>query len=953
MTNKCFLNALFLTGLLSVELYAREDSLSPFQTLLQESTAFDELLSEEEDGILSEAEVHDSIQPTPNCGHRSQPIRLGLSHIEGNGVGYNQGYTTLEGFCAPAEPWGGSWVPFLDVRGHAFNGGKLAANAGTGVRYLTHSRIWGVNAWYDYRRTSAQHYNQVSLGLESLGHIWDFRLNGYLPVGNKTSALLHTKFSAFKNHYMILSSKRECAMKGLNAEVGAHVDNIRNFPFYFAAGPYYLEGKGRRAWGGEVRAALEIFNYIRLEGNTSYDNVFKWIGQGQLSLVIPLGGKKIIKESSQRSCAQELTLANRSVQRVERNEIIPVHRDRIKAKAINPLTEEPYFFWFVDNTSHSQGTYESPFNTLVAAQDASAPHDVIYVFPGDGTTAGMNLGIALQDNQRFFGASVTHSLPTTVGSIQIPSLAYQLPVIENIVSLPATITLQNNNEVSGFSIKNINTNNIISQSLSLPILSNLSVTQNVLPEVTATGIYLSNASGKITISNNTISSDENAITLNSSNSQNVSFSIVNNTLSSASGAAISMTLNTVLNPSLSIENNTMSSKADIAMSIALNTASNPSLSIKNNAISIEETIAMSIALNTASNPFLSIANNTMMGPGVNSMLLTATSCTNGDLSIENNTLTDATSYGAALLLTDCSNHSLLIKDNEINTASGGGIHATLTNSSADLTNTLTIQDNTIASQGYSINLLLTEDATANINLKNNTAVSSSSSGIVLTADNQSQSTVSIVSNRLTSSSDAPLSLTFNNNSQAAITVDDNTLTSHATSNLFLNNASQLSGSFTNNQMTSDNEGGLFLLTDANTPSTSLLISDNTFTGGGVGFEATVSSKGQTNISILNNQFVNAVDDGLVLSPQAASLSSWIISGNTFTGSGTHALDYAAAGTATSCLKLTSNTASPTSNAYIIHNGSSGTLSLEPVEGNVGDVVSSGTISNIPAGGCSQ
>lgn len=228
--------------------------------------------------------------PDEPCGSTPKPMRMTTRHIEGNGIGYNKGYTTIEGFFAPYKV--GNWTPFLDVRGHVLNDGQLAANAGLGARYLTDSRIWGMNTYYDYRNSNHQHYNQVALGLESLGKIWDFRVNGYLPVGDKTSSSYDWDFDKYVGYNILLKGKREFAMKGLSSEAGFHIDHFKKLPIYFAAGPYYLEGKGKNVWGGQLRGALDLAENIRLEGNTSYDNVFKWVGQGQVSLIIPFGHKK-------------------------------------------------------------------------------------------------------------------------------------------------------------------------------------------------------------------------------------------------------------------------------------------------------------------------------------------------------------------------------------------------------------------------------------------------------------------------------------------------------------------------------------------------------------------------------------------------------------------------------------------------------------------------------------
>ena len=101
------------------------------------------------------------------CYSNSRPERITARHIESKGVGYNQGYTTLEGFFSLPSMVDNVWFPFLDLRGHVFNNGKFAANAGLGLRYLSESRVWGVNSYYDYRQASHRNFSQYGLGLES------------------------------------------------------------------------------------------------------------------------------------------------------------------------------------------------------------------------------------------------------------------------------------------------------------------------------------------------------------------------------------------------------------------------------------------------------------------------------------------------------------------------------------------------------------------------------------------------------------------------------------------------------------------------------------------------------------------------------------------------------------------------------------------------------------------
>ena len=274
-----------------------------------------------------------------------------------------------------------------------FNNGKWAANAGAGARYIDEERVWGANFYYDYRDTRPPHYNQVSLGFESLSEVWDFRLSGYLPVGKTASSFDPSEFAKFSGHSLYFSRKREIALGGINAEAGCHVNKCTTTPLYIAAGPYYLQGHGKTAWGGELRAALDLGTYIRLEGNTSYDSLFHWIGQGQVSLIIPFGNRRVVR-NTYACCPRALALSKRALQRVDRNEIIPVDNKHKIAKLRSAN------FIFVDNESHSAGTWKSPYPDVLTAEANSAPGDILYVLPGNGNPYDVTAGPGLTHARR-------------------------------------------------------------------------------------------------------------------------------------------------------------------------------------------------------------------------------------------------------------------------------------------------------------------------------------------------------------------------------------------------------------------------------------------------------------------------------------------------------------------------------------------------------------------------
>ena len=309
--------------------------------------------------------------------------RFTLRHIESKGIGYNQGYTTFEAFFIPVEILKGRWVPFLDGRAHIFNNGKPAANVGAGLRYLN-SRIWGANLYYDFRKTHKLNYSQISCGLETIGEKVDARINGYFPVGKHTSTHGSTTFDYFKGNQMYLVKKEEFALQGVNAELGIHLGRSKKMNFYTAFGPYYFLNNSKQAIGGSFRISMIIRESFTLEANTSYDSLFKWIGQGQVSIAYAFKPKKFDRlHGRKKNNSPSFDIRSRILQKVDKFEIIVTDTKKHKSLAINPATGQPYFFLFLDpkNPENGSGTFESPFNSLAAIPDlipiTQPPHEIL------------------------------------------------------------------------------------------------------------------------------------------------------------------------------------------------------------------------------------------------------------------------------------------------------------------------------------------------------------------------------------------------------------------------------------------------------------------------------------------------------------------------------------------------------------------------------------------------
>ncbi len=109
--------------------------------------------------------------------------------------------------------------------------------------------------------------------------------------------------------------------------------------------------------------------------------------------------------------------------------------------------------WFVRNNAAGSdlGTDRAPFLTLAQAEAAADVNDTIFVFAGDGTAAGQDAGITLQNGQRLLGEGVG----LKVNGVPLVD-PFPNAVMTNATLNPAgdapVVLLADNNEVAGFTI---------------------------------------------------------------------------------------------------------------------------------------------------------------------------------------------------------------------------------------------------------------------------------------------------------------------------------------------------------------------------------------------------------------------------------------------------------------------------------------------------------------------
>jgi hypothetical protein len=671
--------------------------------------------NDDEDTDVSDSDSDESDSYTNDqdstCHSPYHMMHVGVRHTEARGVGYNDGYTTIEAFgIYDHNPY---FMPFLDLRGHVFNSGKGAGNVGIGERTVIPciNHIFGAYVYYDVRQEN--HHlnviNQVSPGIELLGKRMEYRMNGYFPVGRTKGRAYNYEFSNFEGNNILLKYRKKFAMTGGDAEVGAHFIQSTKYDLYGAAGPYYFSAQHASSWGGKARLLGRYKEYVSLEASYSFDSVFRSIVQGTVAVNLPFGGK--LKRRDSKNCPQKNDLMlSRAAFAPYRFEIPVVKRKTLRTKAINPATGQPWQVFFVNNTSSSNGTFESPFSTLFAASNASDVNDMIYVFSGDGTTKGMTTGIILQDGQQLFGSGISHRITTAQGKIKIPAFSTTAPSVSNAGSV---ITLANGNEVSGMNLSVLTSGNGIdgsagivgatidsntisstatSNGINLSGSGNFSITNNQLlsPNATVTSAVLVTFSGStnLNVMNNECTGYGNSIRILPGTSLTMlSANIVGNTCSGFSGNGLSASFTAPISNIIIAGNNfnnTIGNSASISFNIAALSAGN--LVIDSNTVNTTGPLTAatgilvlmqspSLQMTVSNNSIVTASTGSALGISLAGQVAGSSTCAN----IVNNEVSVQSTGGSGISITAAANTTINcanISNNQVSllpSATGSGI----------------------------------------------------------------------------------------------------------------------------------------------------------------------------------------------------------------------------------------------------------------------------------------
>ncbi len=229
------------------------------------------------------------MQPTRGIHRTPAPKRIDISHIEGEGVGNEFGFTKMKVIFGP-EYRPGHFLMLGEVDGTVFDDGKVAGTAGMILRYIPEKScsVVGFGAFYDFRQGKRGWYHQASAALEVLNKRWELHLKGGVPVGT----VMHSKKTLFDNYtggFFAVRNTNEVAVGFVEASAGYYLVNGKNFQLYAAAGPYYLTGRFNTSiWGGRAVLRPQFMDWFQVELSATRDELFGTLYQVNAILTIPL-----------------------------------------------------------------------------------------------------------------------------------------------------------------------------------------------------------------------------------------------------------------------------------------------------------------------------------------------------------------------------------------------------------------------------------------------------------------------------------------------------------------------------------------------------------------------------------------------------------------------------------------------------------------------------------------
>jgi hypothetical protein len=740
------------------------------------------------------------------------PARGGIGH-RSSGAGFD-GTTSIRGFI-PLRQIPGRNLTYVSPQLLIDNGGDIGGNLLFGHRAYSvdSNRIWGGYLSLDARETDESDFYQLGLGFETLGEVWDFRINGYVPLGDTSQVIDERTFdtglgvdSGFEGNLLILSSRREqqlirveeVALSGFDAEIGARIAtwNDGNSDMRGFAGLYFYDAqKVDSTLGWRVGLELRPVQNITLGVTAQGDEIFGDMIVGSIAFDFPRVRPKA-------PVPDELEVIARMGESVRRTSSIAVDTqesretviESTEAPLMNPEEEAAYRFIHVTlgRSGQGDGTIENPFSTVEEAIAASISdgNTIIYVDAGNNPTIPAftipdRVSVLSQGPTQFLAGMPFPGFPTTASRLPFSTdinfnegILVELPFsgdgnLPTIRDSSATnlVTLGDRTVLSGFILEEASTHAIFGNSI-----NDIELRDTVITNPGERGIYLSNVTGSAILLDNRISGAQGgirsgqAIFIENTFSGSLEASIQRHQLTNNRvGIEILASGNrtTLEDPAQFVEiaDTSIIGSTDDGIIVTGTDLGNQIISITNSTIATNGADGIRVeAFNSASQEF-SLATSTVTENAGNGLrfqvgIFNGATTAAQENFIQSNTITDNGGDGISIEANEVTAQEFAITGNTISGNDGAGIRA--------VANNVSFQE------------FVTDPANASFGLSNNVITNNGDVGIELVANNASTLIADIIDNKLSGNETGgteDLTMTTTSNSvDACVILDGNVST---------------------------------------------------------------------------------------------------------------------------------------------------------------------------------
>lgn len=305
-----------------------------------------------------------------------------------------------------------------DVQSRYGEGNSWSGSLGTGYRRLINHAIWGGGLFVDRNHSAfGNNFWTLSPSLEKLGEIWDFRVNGYIPVGKKhwQGAWSAANELGIKDYFRAyghtitdkLVAPIQEAGKGLEAEAAYHVHQLPGLTL--AGGAYHYHYIDTNDISG-ISARLEyaISPSLGLVLSDNYDK--ERHNQLAIGIKLTLGANVSDKPTLVQRFTEEV---KRGFGTLNQGTLVPMQQGLVLGRQ-QMLNDNVWFFKPNTGDSHglADGTAEHPFLDIQQTNIEQAGHDA-WLYVESGNYGQDNSNLALLSGQRLYGRTQNYALAAT------------------------------------------------------------------------------------------------------------------------------------------------------------------------------------------------------------------------------------------------------------------------------------------------------------------------------------------------------------------------------------------------------------------------------------------------------------------------------------------------------------------------------------------------------------